>query len=149
MPDTPRTQRLREAAVEYLKSFLGLPYRWGGDDPMTGFDCSGLVIEVLTGVGILPHGYDNTAEGLWQRFRLTQVDWPYAGCLVLWLNSQAKATHVEMTIDDYHAIGASGGGSATTSDDAASAQNAFVKMRPYRYRGGSYKIVDPFKMVVG
>lgn len=30
-------------AVAYAQSQLGVPYQWGGDNPATGFDCSGLV----------------------------------------------------------------------------------------------------------
>jgi cell wall-associated NlpC family hydrolase len=135
---------LRAKAAEYAWSFLGLPYRWGGDDPIQGFDCSGLVLEVLQSVGILTHGTDMTAQGLYQRFKANQVAKGYAGCLCLWFNPQGLATHVEILVDDFHTVGASGGGSATTSADAAAAQNAFVKMRPLGYRGSNYKIIDPF-----
>jgi len=143
-PDLVKAQYLRAKAVEYAWSFLGLPYRWGGDDPIQGFDCSGLVIEVLQGVGILPHGFDTTAEGLYQRFKSNALAKGYAGCLVLWFNASGLATHVELMVDDIHTIGASGGGSSTTSPQAAVDQNAFVKMRPLGYRGSNFKIVDPF-----
>ncbi len=146
-PDLVKAQYVRAKAVEYAWAFLGLPYRWGGDDPILGFDCSGLVIEVLQAVGILPHGFDTTAEGLYQRFRAHTVARGYAGCLVLWLNAAGIATHVELMVDEFHTIGASGGGTATSSLDAAAAQNAFVKLRPFGYRGSSFKIVDPFKGV--
>jgi cell wall-associated NlpC family hydrolase len=144
--DQLKAQYLRAKAAEYVWSFLGLPYRWGGDDPIQGFDCSGLVIEVLQSVGILPHGFDTTAEGLYQRFKVNTVAKGYAGCIVLWFNASGLATHVEFMADDYHTVGASGGGSATTSTQAAIEQNAFVKMRPLDYRGSNYKIVDPFKV---
>ena len=135
----------RELAVKYAWGFLGLPYRWGGDDPVRGFDCSGLVVEVLQGVGLLLHGTDMTANGFWMRYKNKAVAKGYEGCLVLWFNMTGLATHIEMMIDDDHTIGASGGGSATTSTDAAADQNAFIKIRPVGYRGGGYKIVDPFK----
>jgi cell wall-associated NlpC family hydrolase len=143
-PDLVKAQYLRAKAVEYAWSFLGLPYRWGGDDPIQGFDCSGLVIEVLQSVGILPHGFDTTAEGLYQRFKACAVARGYAGCLVLWFSASGLATHVELMVDDFHTIGASGGGPSTTSPQAAVDQNAFVKMRPLGYRGSNFKIVDPF-----
>ena len=136
---------MRELAIKYAWEFLGLPYRWGGDDPVHGFDCSGFVIEVLQGVGLLPHGSDYTANGLYIRYAPNVQPDGKAGCLVFWFNLNNIATHVEMMIDDKHTIGASGGGSSTTSSDAAAAQNAFIKIRPVGYRGGQYKICDPFK----
>ena len=42
--------------VAYARHFLGVPYRWGGSSPGTGFDCSGLVRFVYGHFGIpLPH----------------------------------------------------------------------------------------------
>jgi cell wall-associated NlpC family hydrolase len=42
--------------VAYARHFLGVPYRWGGSSPSTGFDCSGLVRFVYGHFGIpLPH----------------------------------------------------------------------------------------------
>ena len=42
--------------VAYARHFLGIPYRWGGSSPRTGFDCSGLVRFVYGHFGIpLPH----------------------------------------------------------------------------------------------
>ncbi len=142
--DSIKQQFLRAAAVRYAWAFLGLPYVWGGDDPVRGFDCSGFVNEVLQAVGLLPHKSDFTANGLYIRYAPHIVARGYAGCLVFWLNLEGLATHVELMVDEFHTIGASGGGSATTSSDAASAQNAFVKQRPLGYRGTNYKIADPF-----
>jgi cell wall-associated NlpC family hydrolase len=135
----------RELAVKYAWEFLGLPYRWGGDDPMYGFDCSGFVVEVLQGVGLLAHNSDYTANGLYIKYKNNVQPVGQEGCLCLWFNPAGIATHVEMFIDDRHTIGASGGGSATTSTDAAAQQNAFIKIRPIGYRGTNYRIVDPFQ----
>jgi cell wall-associated NlpC family hydrolase len=129
----------RKLGITYLYSFLGRWYRWGGDDP-SGFDCSGLMIEVLSAVGRFPAGSDTTAAGLSQRYPACA---PKPGALIFRGN---PAVHVEMVVavigDDVITIGASGGGSKTKTVEDAVAQNAFIKMRPWK---GDYSFcVDPF-----
>jgi cell wall-associated NlpC family hydrolase len=42
--------------VSTAMRYLGIPYRWAGADPATGFDCSGLVQYVFSQLGVsLPH----------------------------------------------------------------------------------------------
>ena len=52
---TPRPTRGERAARIALRA-LGIPYRWGGESPTSGFDCSGLVRWAYGRVGVdLPH----------------------------------------------------------------------------------------------
>ena len=45
-----------ERAARIALKAVGLPYRWGGESPSSGFDCSGLVRWAYGHVGIdLPH----------------------------------------------------------------------------------------------
>ena len=37
---------LRSEIVRTAKQYIGVPYRWGGESPRTGFDCSGLTMVV-------------------------------------------------------------------------------------------------------
>jgi cell wall-associated NlpC family hydrolase len=46
------TLSIGEQAVEIAENYLGVPYRWGGADPSTGFDCSGLTMYVYGELGV-------------------------------------------------------------------------------------------------
>lgn len=47
---------LRNEIVSTAKSFIGMPYSWGGSSPEEGFDCSGLTTAVYQLIGLdLPH----------------------------------------------------------------------------------------------
>ncbi len=120
----------------------GKPYKWGGNDPIASFDCSGFVIECLQSIGLLPHKFDTTAQGLYDRF-VNNVDVcedftrSYFGDVVFYFNSNSKVTHVELCLGDGLCIGASGGGSRTNTVGDAIKQNAYIKVRPINYRKNS------------
>lgn len=135
----------RDLALEVWRALLHQPYRWGGDDPLRGFDCSGLVIEGLKAAGLFPRDGDATAAQLAARYPQVTAARLQPGCLLFWKRGAAIG-HVEVVYvvigGTVYTIGASGGGSGTTSPDAAADQNAYVKVRPAV--SGWVAAVDPF-----
>ncbi len=56
-----------QAVVEIAKQYLGIPYRYGGSSPSTGFDCSGFVKYVYSqlGVNLNRVAADQMNNGIW------------------------------------------------------------------------------------
>lgn len=156
MPPRTREESIETKRKELLKlaekvawKHLSTPYKWGGNDPMAGFDCSGFVIEILQSVGLLPVDGDWTAAGLFNKFKAYEIKNKvvHKGCLVFW-GSGEKITHIEFAITKFHTIGASGGGSSTTSEQVAIKQDAYIKIRPIAGRSREVlKVVDPFASI--
>lgn len=96
------------ALIRTARSLEGTPYQWGGDDPGTGFDCSGFVQYVLAKHQIaLPR---TSAE---QYLVGAEVDLDHvrAGDLVFFSTVAPGASHVGLAInrDEFvHAPAASG-----------------------------------------
>ena len=124
----------RRVAMKIAESLLWTPYKWGGDDPMEGVDCSGYWMEILWSLGIIPVGDDYPAAALFDLFPESYM--PMEGDMVFWKDSSGKIAHIEMVynLDLGLSIGASGGGSSTDSPGTASQHNAYVKIRPYLHR---------------
>lgn len=140
-----KTQKRREIASSVAWSYMGTPYRWGGDDP-SGLDCSGLCVEILKSVGLIGLGTDYTAAGLYEKFftNHSTLKASEGRLAFFWNKSNTRVVHVEYCIDNSHTIGASGGGSKTTTEEKAWQHNAYVKVRPINHDRGRVSFVDPF-----
>lgn len=143
-----RDLRSVQIATRVAWSFHGLPYKWGGDDPMKGFDCSGFVVEILKSVGIIGRSTDYTAQGLYDLFKQKEhFGSGSEGMLVFWRsNTGSKIIHVEYCLNHKLSIGASGGGGSTITEQDAIEQNAYIKVRPFRSRRNIAGILDPFSL---
>jgi cell wall-associated NlpC family hydrolase len=56
----PAASGIGGKAVAIAAQYLGVPYRWGGANPLTGFDCSGLTMYVYGKLGISLGHYTGT-----------------------------------------------------------------------------------------
>lgn len=127
-------KRIRSMATltDYACSFIGKPYAWGGDDPMAGFDCSGLAQEILASVGFDPKG-DQTAHQLYEHFKSNGKEQSGAGALAFY-GKPERITHVGFMIDNFRMVEAGGGGSRTKTIEDAIKQNAYIRIRPINHR---------------
>lgn len=133
-----------DMVLDTARLYVGTFYSWGGDDP-DGFDCSGLMVELLKVGGLIERGSDYTAEGLRQLFSEHKRGDPQPGTMLFWGNG-TKATHVEMVIarigSDIFTIGASGGHSGVVTKEDAIKANAYVKIRAPK--SGWFVALHPF-----
>lgn len=137
----------RKFLMELAWKHLLLPYRWAGDDPGAGFDCSGLIVELLQSVGALEQNVDLNSQGLFDLYGKYRCD-AKPGALVFFGRSHKTIRHVALCVGRFHCIEAAGGDSTTNTTGDAIQQNAFVRMRPISWPGWREPLAfaDPFVM---
>lgn len=136
----------KQAVLNYVYSFLGTPYRWGGDDPMTGIDCSGLTLEVLKSAGLYKGAFDTTAQGLYSDLKSKGAEVtksPDELCLAFYGKSEKEISHVGVCVSKTHIIEAGGGGSKVVDRQSAADANAYVRVRPIDYRSDIVCVLKP------
>lgn len=127
---------------EIAAKYIGVNYLWGGSDPMSGFDCSGLVLECLAGIGIT-FPTDMNAQALYNHFKTKEVVIAEANDLVFYGASPHQITHVAIAINADQIIEAGGGGHKVIDLNAAKQRDAFVRVRPIHHRKDMQAIVKP------
>lgn len=117
---------------------------WGGDSPLKGFDCSGLVLECFKSIGLVAHKDDYSAQGLHNFFLIRGMTGGVKeGALCFYGENSQAITHVGLMLNDWQIIEAGGGTSHTTSKEAAMEQGAWIRIRPYNYRKDLVAIIQP------
>ena len=83
---------LRNDIVATAQKYIGIPYKWGGESPRTGFDCSGLTMVVYRLNGLqLPR----SSRAQWQAGRPVNHSQLQKGDLVFFATSGGqKVSHV-------------------------------------------------------
>jgi len=126
----------------YFQSCLNLPYRWGGNNPVDGFDCSGFIQEALAVIGKDPVG-DQTSHGLYEIFKLDGVIKKNASFgALLFFGNEYKIKHVAIALNETTMIEAGGGGSRVTDLENAIKYNAFVRVRPIARRSDLVAVIE-------
>jgi len=134
---------------DYALQFVGLQYKWAGDDTILGYDCSGFIQELLASVGVDPPG-DQTAQLLFDFFSVNGT-WNSCRCgaLAFYGRSTVKVSHVAMLLDPYRVIEAGGGGSKTHTKADAARDNAYIRVRPLDARSDRLAVIRPHYVKIG
>lgn len=128
---------------ESVLSFLNIPYHWGGKNPLTGLDCSGLTEQILAQIGMDPLGVQN-AQALHDYYLdKSMVSTRGFGALCFYGPSVGEINHVAFMLNDYQIIEAGSGDHTTTSVERAQEQSAFVRVRLYNRRKDLVAILMP------
>jgi len=135
------------SVITYAHSMVGTHYQYGGNNPLEGIDCSGLVTELMKAAGELDHGVDLTAQQLFDHFSKVagtdSMDKHVPGALAFYGENLSNISHVAFMITPYQIIEAGGGDRGTTDKEKAAKKNAFVRMRLLRYRKDFLVTVKP------
>lgn len=122
---------------------LGKPYIWGGKNPITSWDCSGLTEYWLESVGFEMPGESN-AQTLYNLFLSQGVtSGAQAGALVFFGQHSKAITHVAVLINPILMIEAGHGDSSCTTTAIAAHKGAYVRVRPYTRRSDLVGILMP------
>lgn len=137
---------IRNAFVEIAKSFLNVPYKFGGKTPMDGMDCSQLVVEALRQIGYIGWDEDLTANDIWHRFSVrypNSIVPPGPGSLAFWFQD-GIAEHCAICIDRVMTIQASGGGPEVKTLDEAVRRRAYVMYKRVDIDKRNCRFIDIF-----
>jgi len=130
----------------YLLLFIGLPYIYKGNNPLTGFDCSGLVCEGLRIKGIVGYKEDLCSQDIYHRLLENGLYAPQGikkDAILFFGKSISQITHVAVAVDQFTMIEAGGGDSTCTTEEEAARRNAFVRLRPITMRRDLVAVLTP------
>lgn len=133
----------QQITYAYAMSLLGLPYSWGGNNPLRGFDCSGFIYELACMIGFSPPLRMNAQELYnYYLFHGAPSD-PKFGALCFYGKSLNEISHIGFCLSSSLMIEAASGDHTTIDLATAVRQGACVKIRPIKYRTDFLSVVMP------
>jgi cell wall-associated NlpC family hydrolase len=137
--------------IFYSLSFIGVPYKYSGESPMEGMDCSAFVQEILKSAGAHPKpGVDLTAQGLYDALESSASSGVHQpGAIAFFGKNVLNITHVGFMIDSYRMVEAGGGGSRVVDLKSACENKAYIRVRPIKNRSDLVAVLKPSYSSIG
>lgn len=132
-----------DPVITYLMGLVGKPYIWGGTGAV-GFDCSGLVVEMLKARGFVKARYDATSQTLFEKTASGGTLNATTHCLSFY-GKPGRISHVGYCINSEQMVEAGGGNSRCKTPEDAEKYGAYVRLRPIHYRKDFISIHMPSK----
>lgn len=137
----------------FLASALGIPYHYGGNNPIDGYDCSGFVMEFMHMFDVGPKG-DASAQMIYDYYRkhldetVSGIGYdftkpPPLGTLVFFGKDSKHISHIGLMINQAQMAEAGGGTRDTLTEREAANNNAYIKIRPYTRRKDVVDMIVP------
>lgn len=98
---TPEQEALRRGIVLDALGQIGRPYRWGGNSPETGFDCSGLVQYVY---GLQGLSMPRNSRAQYKAGEVIELEDALPGDLLFYSISGRRIDHVAIYLGDGQAV---------------------------------------------
>ena len=120
-----------------IVGMLNIPYVWGGNSPLSGWDCSAFVTEILRIEDRIPMFTDFSSQSLYEYLigqKYKKVQEAKFGDIIFFGANTLSITHVSYGMG-YGMMAESAGGDRTTRTiEDAIKRDARSKIRPIRYR---------------
>jgi cell wall-associated NlpC family hydrolase len=122
----PTSTRSAAVVLPTAERYIGVKYRWGGESPTTGFDCSGYTQYVFAKHGVRLPRTSRAQAAVGERVRL---DYNYlrAGDLIMFASPGQAISHVAIYAGDKRIIHSSKSGAGVRYDKLTSQRGAWFE----------------------
>ena len=122
-------------SIDYMMQFAGVPYIFGGNNPMTGWDCGALLTEWLKVTGEIPYNADLSAQMIFDKYERNSTSGLFTrGAIAFYGSEVRKISHVGLLLNSYQMLEAGGGDHTTTTLEEAKKRGAMTRVRLVHYR---------------